>query len=384
MIFLAAVLLGAGAPAPVFADARAELSVSRGYDSNPLELPSEGGTGEIEKGAFAQVDLGASLDRQLTRTFGFFLGAGGSTRLYQSRLRDGNQGWAEARAGLSLTPYRRGYGRFSMAIGGTYGLYRSSFVDPATGEIFEVGSDPATAVAVPDRFDFDSAGGFLDLRWRLRRRVLLFMDSALERRGYLESYADETSLQPLDDRSLALEPGVRLMVGESFLLDLSLQWADREYAALNALDENADRVPGTRRSYRYAGYRIALHVDPGPGWELSLGLRTTDRADAYAGFYDYNSGYVFLSAAYHLGERTRFHVHLSRRDLRYDNALVDEADPDSPYRGSEMLRFVGRGERAFGDHLSLFVEAGVARSDSEDPLYAHEREWAQAGLTVYL
>jgi hypothetical protein len=381
---LAFIPLCAGATASTFADARAELSVSRGYDSNPLELPSDGGTGEIETGAFTQIDLGASVDRQLGRTSSFFLGAGGSTRLYQSRVSEGNHGWADARAGLSLTPYRHGDRRFSVAIGGTYGLYRSSFVDPATGEIFEVGSDPAAAVSVPDRFDFDSVGGFLDLRWRLRRRVLLFLDSAIERRSYLESYADDTSLQPLDDRSLTLEPGVRVMVGESFLLDLSLQWADREYEALDALDESANRVPGTRRSYRYAGYRIALHVDPGPGWELSLGLRATDRGDAHAGFYDYSSGYIFLSAGYRLGDRTRFRAHLSQRNLRYDNALVDEADPDSPYRGSEILRFVGRGERRFGDHLSLFIEAGVARTESKDPLYVYDREWAQAGFSVYL
>jgi hypothetical protein len=174
------------------------------------------------------------------------------------------------------------------------------------------------------------------------------------------------------------------MMGESFLLDLSLQWADREYESLNALDESANRVPGTRRSYRYAGYRIALLVDPGPDWELSLGLRATDRGDAHAGFYDYSSGHFFLSAVYHLGERTRFRAHLSHRNLRYDNALVDEADPDSPYRGSGVLRFVGRGERKLGDHLSLFAEAGVARTDSEDPLYAYDREWAQAGFGLHL
>ena len=60
-----------------------------------------------------------------------------------------------------LSPYRNGSRSFTLALGGTFSAYRSTYVDPATGDEFVV-SDGVTNVSVPDRFDFNAIGLFLD------------------------------------------------------------------------------------------------------------------------------------------------------------------------------------------------------------------------------
>ncbi len=351
-----------------------ELELGQGHDSNPLELPSD-----QEGGFFTQVELDAGLDVELNPEVGLFVHADGTRRLYRSALSDGDYGWADARAGAAFTPYHSGFRRLSVGLGGTYGSYRSTFIDPATGQVLLFGSDPNTAIEIPDRFDFDSAGAFLDLRLRLHRSVLLFLDSRIERRDFVDKYDEVPALQSLDDRTLTVEPGARWLVGDRVTLEGSFVWMDRKYDHLHSLDQEAVEVPGTRREYRYKGLGLTLGIDPYQDWNISLGHRGTERDDRFAGYYDSEGTWSFLSVAYSLHERNHFLVYASRRTLHYDNATVD-LESDGRVRGGEILQVLGRADRGLGDHFSVFFEAALIRTDDRDPIYVYDRDLARVGL----
>lgn len=356
-------------------DAEIRLDVGHGVDSNPLELPAREGSG-----SFTQLALDASIVGELGPRAGIFLSAGGSGRLYESGLDDGDSTSADARAGIALVPYRNGFRRLTLALGGTWGLYRSTFIDPETGQVFAYAVDPNTTVPIAGRFDFDSTGIFLDARFRIQPAVLLTLDTEMENRVFVEDY-DIDSLDPLDDRTVSIRPGLRWDVARTATIDLSIEFSERRYDALAALGEDAFEVEGTRREYRYVAYRAGLDLDPLRNLNLTFGVESTDRDDTHAGYYDSRGLSAFITTRYDLGEKTRFRLDLSNLDLRYQNAFVG-ADPDGARRGGDIVRIRGRAERDLTGPLTLFVEAVSERSSNEDPLYEYDRNLAHAGLTL--
>jgi hypothetical protein len=343
-----------------------EVSTAVGYDANPLRLPESG-----EAAGFTQMYLDTGLTHDWTDRAGFFVRADGLYRAYGAAAQDADHGWADLRAGLTLTPYAAGPRRVMLAVGTGLGVQRSTYIDPATGEVFEAESGSAALVPVPERFDFDSARAFLNLGWALNRRVFLFLDSDYERRDFVEDYAHVDSLEPLDDRTITLEPGARVRLSPAALLDLSLLWADRRYDDLSALDEDAEETADTAREYGYSGFRIALRLAPFESWDLSVGVEGTDRHDRHA------------ALGYSPTRTTRLRFFGSWRDVRYQNATVG-GDPSGPRHGGELLRFVGTLEHTLGRRLTFFGEAGAGRSDDRDPVYAYRRTWAQTGVRFSL
>ena len=375
MLGLGMLLLAAGTAAAAQRNADLQMGLTGGYDSNPLEL-SEGD----EAGLFSQLALEGALDVEWNHRVSLYGEMAGVARVYEHEVAGAEYGWADVRAGVAVVAVRRGQMRFTVAAGGSLGVSRATFIDPATGEVVLMGPDPNTIVPIPDRYDYDSRGVFLDLRWRLNAKLLLFLDSQLQRRAFTESYAEvPTLLQSLDDVTRTLEPGLRWQVGDRVSIDASAQWSERDYDELAALDQDGLEVAGTRREYRYTRYRVGVTVDPLSPWDVSVGAEGSGRDDTFAGYYDHLGAGAFVSAGYALGEKTRFRLHASQRGVRYDNALVD-SDPDGPRRAGDLTRIVGRAERDLIRQLTLTIEAGTSRSDNKDPLYVYDRSWIQTGI----
>ena len=366
------------APARAAVDSRLQLDVVEGYESNPLEL-HEG----AEPAPYTQASFGATLALQWSRRAGAFLRANGSGRSYASSASDADRLWGDLEMGLAVSPYRRGDKRLSLAFGGRGALMRSTFIDPATGQVYIVTPDPNTAVAVPHRFDYNSAAAFLDLRWRVHQRVLLALDTEAGRRHYVQDYTRSTGLDPLDDRSLTVVPGVRLDLTDLVGLDFSFEWTDRRFDRLDSLDETGGPVQDARRRYRYTGGLAALRLELSKRWTLRSGLRRTQRSDLFAGYYDSTGTFAFASSEFSATRGLRFGLDLSQRDTRYAHATVD-GDPNGARRRGAGLRAAGRAEKDLGGHVTVLVEAGADRADDRDPLYQYDRNWAQAGLRLKL
>ena len=353
------------------------VTVAPGYDTNPLELP-----GNESSGMFTQFVLDTGLAVQLNGMSGFFIDADGATRYYEADLEDGDRSWVNLRSGFLLSPYRNGSRSFSLAVGGTFSAYRSTYIDPATGEAFAV-FDPVTNVPVPGRFDFNATGLFLDTRFRLTPRLLLYMNTALEQRRYVEDYSDLTTLEPLDDQTISVNPGVRFQVSDRVGFDISADRYVRDYDKLSALDESALQVPGETRSYEGVTLKVAAFFAPVPDLNLVIGVRSSVRDDRYAGYYDYGGAGAFLSVDYSPWEKTGLELYTSLQDIGYDNATIDNT-LNGDTRDSERLLVIGRVTHDISSHFSFFVEGGLDSSENKDPLYTFDRNWGMTGFSFHL
>lgn len=374
LLIAATALLGV----PIASAAESHLSygatAAAGYESNPLQV-SDNAAG----GVFTQLALDASFRRSLDPDSALFISGNARTRLYDTDSSDADQLVGGLRAGYGIAP--RGLeGRLALAAGGRCSAGRSTFIDRATGRVYEVSTvaDPAETVRIPDRFDYDSYGAFFNARWSQNQRVRLSFDANWERSHYLEDYAENTDLDPLDYRSLTVEPGISVSFGELLTVGASVTLTDLDYDARSALDDSGAAVPGTAREYRYAQYEIAFQLKPANRWLLQLGLRSDDRTDAYAGYNDYGSWSAQASVDHDLTPSSKLRLHASWRTLEYDRAVV-EGQPGL-IQNTEERTVVGRYERGLGPDLRWFADIGTQAVDSRDPVLAHDQRWVLSGV----
>ena len=126
--------------------------------------------------------------------------------------------------------------------------------------------------------------------------------------------------------------------------------------------------------------RLTVRVAPAKHWRLRFGLRDGDRQDAQAGYYDYRSNSSFISLDHRPAKRVRLQLYTSRSDLDYENAAVP-GDPDGELRSSSVDFYLGRFDWQFNKHLTFFTEGGSQRTDSQDPIFAYDRDWVLTGIT---
>jgi len=359
-------------------DAGLTVTTSAGFDSNPLQLSES-----LEGGPFAQLSLDARFNDQFSKRVGYFMSAGARSRFHDSDLDDADVTQADAQAGMGFILTERGETRLSLAVGGGFALERSTFIDPVTGEAYEFSVDPNTFVPIPDRFSANVTRGFANLRLRLSDGLLLMLDSELARTDYTHDYEVVPGMEPLDDRSWRVRPGLSWRVGSKVRLDATFDWGHRSYDELSAVDESAVSVSGSQRAYRSAGSRLTVTVAPARNLDVSVGVLAADQADLQAGYYDSlaTGGFVALAGA--VTPTLRLTLSASQMTFDYDNATVPN-DPTGVRLSSGAFRAAGRIEKSFGRHLMLFGELGTDRESNNDPIYAYQRNFAFTGLRFAL
>lgn len=375
---LLVLLAGGLAPPTGAAELSAGGELSYGSDSNPLELPG----GEIS-GAFTEAAFRLSGRAESGRAVGLMARAAGVRRWYASRVGDAGYGWADARAGMTAAPYRNGSRRFELAFGASLGAYRTTLIDPDTGEAYGRVAGSSASGPIPDRLDFNSSGAFLELRWSLGRDLLLYAEGEWSRRNFVQDYRGEPGLESLDDRGISVEPGLRYRPVRGLILDLSHTWNRRSYEELPALDGDAVPVAGEQRELAASRTRLTVSCRPEGPWEVLAGIRQTGREDLHAGYYDSTGREEVLAVGYMAGASTRLGLVATRRSLNYRRALVDN-DPSGEIRSGRVHRYAGEVSHRLTAQMELFVTAGTERSENRDPAYVYSRSWAQTGLRMEL
>jgi hypothetical protein len=360
----------------VSADGAVDVRLAYGYDSNPLELADDGG------GAFTEAGLTASLRLRPERHTQFFFRASGAERMHESSASDADSTRGSARAAAAFIPYKKGHRRLALLVGGDYVVRRSTFVDPETGSVFRyLVSDPlgTTQQPIPDRFDSDSIESFVDLRFRVNRRVRLRLVTRHEQRDYVEDYPEIAGLDSIDHDALSIRPGIEVALAPGVSVALSYSSIRREYDEQPARDSAGFEIAGTTREYDYDGVHLAMSWAPTGALDLRFGALGTDRSDLHAGYYDSERRSVYGWLEGSLGERHRYEAYVSRLYLDYDNATVAN-DPNGEVRGLDAWSGYGRYERDLARGFGLFVELGAQRVDNEDPALAYDKDWLMTGF----
>ena len=355
------------------------VGVVAGFDSNPL-LVSDAGP----SGAFTQLRLDGGLTRYVGAgsAAAFFLDGHVARRTDESRTSDAGHDGGNLRLGVALSPGFAGH-RLVVFTGGRLAAYRGTFTDRATGRVYEAAvvppTDPPSTMPIPDRLDFDNTGAFLNLRWKQGRRLTWSIETSWDRTDYVEDYAENTALDPLDHRSVTVRPGASFRLGDLATLAFHVALTDLDYDDRPALDEAGTKVPGTTRTYHYARHQLLLQVKPAEPWSLHVALAAGGRDDDYAGYYDSVSRSGSVAVGRYFGRKSRLQLIASLRDVEYDHATVS-GDPTDEIRGSDERHFVGRFTRTIGEHLRWYVEGGTQQTDSRDPVFAYDRDWALTGI----
>ncbi len=372
--------LCAGALRATGAAAEGSLAVDVvvGVDTNPLEMQSDG-----PNGAYSEVRVGAGAAVPLSQRLALRLAGSVAARAYGSSTADAGTTAGYGRAGVDcvLGPIERR--PVVVGVGLLGAVDRSTFTDRATGRVYTVEAEPATApqtaIAVPGRFDANTTGAFVDANVRLARRVSAFVSSTLESTDFVEEYGDRTALDSLDYRAWTVEPGVRLSVHRIAALRVSVAASGLTYDEQPALEDDGRPVAGVDRAYRGTDVRVALTVAPSARWAFDFGVRGGPRTDTYAGYYDLDALGTSLGATYRPSWRTRVELVASSRGVEYDHAPV-ATSPEGQLRGGRVDRFAGRLDFDLTRPTTLFAESGVERVDNNDALFAHDRSWLALGL----
>ncbi len=353
------------------------LGLDSGFDSNPLLVRGDG-----PSGTFVNLRLDGGVTQYLGSgsTAALFIDGRVALREDESRTADAGHDSGDARAGVVLAPSGR---RLLVSLGGRASMYRGTFTDRETGAVYTTAvvpaTDPPSTLPIPERLDFDGAGAFLNLRLKASRRSSVSLEAALDRADYVEDYGALTGLDSLDYRSLTLRPGARLQLGDAATLGLGIALTDLEYDDRLALDRNGAEVQGTRRTYHYSQYELALRVKPSAPWNLDLGLTAGERQDTHAGYYDSASATGYVGVDRSLGASSKIRAVASVRTLEYDHATVT-GDPLDDLQASDEQRYLARFSREFGQRWSWHVEGGTVRADSRDPAFAYDRDWMLTGF----
>ncbi len=359
-------------------DTNVAVDLAVGYDSNPLRLSVDG-----RGSPYTDLRLDAGVGWTLGSRSALLLSAEGAQRFHGSGQSGADAGTSQAEMRLALTPYRRGRSLFMISLGGRYGLYRATFLDPATGGVYQVPSVPATIpatlVPIPDRFDTNVASGFVDLRARIGDHVRLSLATTVESARSVQDYQAGTGLEPLDATTTIVEPGIRWQIASPVAIEVGYTWSHRSYDSLPALSASGSEVAGTTREYRSNGYRLAVHVEPTARWDVDMGAYALDRADTFAGYYDSNGATVYLGVGRDLGSKSRLTLLASRLALEYPNAPALNL-PNGEIRPTEGARALTRFEHDLPRGFSLVVEAGAQQNDNPDPLFTYRRIWTQTGF----
>jgi hypothetical protein len=360
-------------------DASYGVGVVAGFDGNPLLVSDDG-----PSGAFTQLRLDGALTHYVGAgsAAAFFVDGHAATRTDESRTSDAGRDGGDLRLGMALSPGFAGH-RLVASTGGRLAVYRGTFTDRATGQVYEAAvvppTDPPSTLPIPERLDFDSTGAFLNLRWKQGRRLTWSVETSWDRTDYVADYAENTDLDRLDHRSVTVRPGAAFRFGDLATLAFHLALTDLEYDDRPALDEAGAKVPGTTRTYHYAHYQLLLQVKPTELWSLNVALGAGGRDDDYAGYYDSVSRSGSVALGRYFGRKSRFRLFASLRDVEYDHATVS-GDPADEVRGSDEQLYAGRFTRTIGEHLRWYVEGGTQQTDSRDPVFAYDRDWVLTGI----
>ncbi len=376
----ALLLLVLAAPPPLnAATVRTSLQAraSAGYDSNPLRLRDAG-----PGGTFGELRLSTGAGVVVNPRLAFLVDAGAVTRRHDGEAAHANMDTWDLRAGLRLAPIRGQRHRLQVDAGATYEGRRLTFTDRATGAPYVITEDPNAnpplTRAIGERLDADATGAYLDLRWTLGPRLALFARSLLQHEDYREDYRDSQVLDSLDNRRVSVTPGAEIALAGDARLSVSYTHTELDYDERPARDASGGSAPEPA-SYRFSGWQTSLTLQPARRWRAGFGLAATDRNDRFAGYYSYADRAAFGWISREAGNRGRWLLFATRRDLAYDRATVT-SDPDGELRGSDLLRALGRYEHKMTSRLSLLAEAGTQSVDNPDPLFAYDRSWAMVGM----
>jgi hypothetical protein len=361
------------------AETRGSVSIGLlyGYDTNPLLIMNDG-----PNGGFTELRLGGAFNVTFRPVVTLFMDGNGALRRFGSSFSGANRGGGRAQLGLTFAPVRGDPGKMALAVGGLYGVDRTTFTDRMSGESFEIlpdPNDPLSAVAIPDRFSVDTTGAFLDYRWRPMRSFRVLFRGQLEKNDFVEDYTDTGVLHSLDNTAIILEPAFQYQINRMMAFTVSVILTDIEYDDRPALDLEGFEVEGTTREYRSAEYRVEVLVSPTRNTFVNFGVRNGDRADTYVGYYDFNAQTAFLSVDQAIGKRNRVRVSGSMLKVDYDRAIVPGTIEEA-IRGSEIRRYVARYDYVFHRNVGLFFEGGVQRNDNQDPIFAFDRDWVLTGI----
>lgn len=357
------------------ADIGARLSF--GYDSNPLRISGDG-----PGGAFTQLAVDGRLSFPLAHDVAFYVDADGRKRLHGSERSGADYGTGDLKLGVSFSSIAIGARKLSIAAGGLYSIRDSTFTDRLTGETYALPAspptDPPTTVLIGNRFDYGAFGGFLETSLRLVPRLLISLEVQLQEARYGEDYS-EAGLDSLDNRELTVEPGVLFKINDRMSLEASVLLNELDYKERQALDEQGASVPGTKSEYRNRQHQLVLHLQPADRWKVRCGLNQGTRRDLYAGYYDNDAWTSWLSLERRLKSKNRLQLFGSVHEQSYENAIVP-GSTDNELRGRDVRRWIGRFDRQLRPRLKWFAESGRQRVDSQDTLYAHDRDWLMTGI----
>ena len=365
---------------PLMAGVQGDVGVSlgAGYDTNPLRM-----TGDGPNGPFSELRADGRIELRSAEWIAWFGSADGQARVHDGDVSNADARAGELRIGAEIAPNAGGTRPVVLTLGGSYGATRSVFTDRATGTPYraavESPTDPAASAAIPARFDADTTGAFADVRWSVNPRMRLWVRSELEQANFVEDYRAYPELGALDYRALVIEPGVLVQLSRISALGVSVIATALEHTEQLALDSDGFEVPGTRREYRSLDWTLTLRLVPQRTMNLKVGFRGGDRDDTFAGFYDYSARGAYCSFDWAASRRGKLAVLASLREVDYAHAMVP-GTASGEMLGSSTERAVGRFDWQAGKGVGLWAEAGLQRSDNQDPLFTYGRNWVMTGI----
>jgi hypothetical protein len=355
------------------------LLLGAGRDTNPTRR-----TGDGPNGAFAEARYDAEVDHVFSSRWKWFFDGTGQARRHESSMSRADRQFHHARLGLGLAPLALRKQRALLQFGATYRVDRNEFLDRLTGEPYTltvVDGAGTREYPIPDRYDADVSGFFADLYLQPWKRGRVSLATGFERASYRQDYPPESTLRPLDNRTVYVEPGVHYRVRPDLLLGLSVQLADIDYEDELGRDAFGDPVLGSLRELRYADARFTARWTPLDRLRLSASLRSGTREDPLAGYYDYTTRASSLQVE--IIPRQDLQIRLSGYVRDREDADIPAPELELDQRLSDRRRIRASIHWSLRPSFGLFAEAAQQTENSWQPEYTHDEDWVLAGIAFH-
>lgn len=307
------------APAATAGDTKVELEAATGYDSNPYRVSAN-----EQGGSYVDLDAGVDYENPLSDATLFFLSLDADSTVFFGDADDASHHSAGMEAGMEFEWGRRGNDRFKLKLGAESDMRRGTYVSRFTGQIGEIGGTP-----IPDRFDYNRVGAFVESDYYLGRDAQFALDVKFYDKNYVEDYS-ALGADRLDATQWAVAPKFEYEITDKWQTSLFVEFAKRTYDDRPVDDASGTPIPGRNREYDYQDYGFDVEYAPTETLEWSFGYSAGNRRDNGGGYWDYDSADYFVQLESKFASDAELSIKLYRTEKEYDNVVV-VANPEEQY-----------------------------------------------------
>lgn len=352
-----------------------EITVERGYDSNPYELSNPKTSGWYNNTRVNHRGI-----KELANKNEIQYGLKANVYRYDSSVKYGDEHRIDGRLRY-LNRFKLNDKSSSFMLTADATSERQSNFSQALRDVYTT----SRGDILEDKYSYDSIRLTPEFIYRFNRRHSIGLSGYLEHRDYTTDYDDLDYVDSLDYNEMNIQPTYRYKSSQGFYLRGFVYHRQRDYVELSNSGSNGRRIPDSVMSYTLDGYGLYMAkplTDNLTVKSYFKGYFARDNAEGYRDL-DFHQAELGLSYDHSYG-RLDLSGHCYSRDYLQDNArapLSPTGTRDRKLTGC-YAELLNRSSFLLGDFpkLQWLVRLTTENEEHSDDILSYQRQRSALGL----